>query len=202
MSDEGLGSTRVDIVRGEDAVASGFARSVRVGRAVIGESEVVVGETLPAPDEAELPPPIDPAFSGADIVAAIADGGLRIGPLAELLGGTIVDPNPEALRFAVPAVAWMGNFFGTMHGGIIGTIVAQAASLGVAANMRAGTGYQLVDFTVAFLRSPAVDGQPVTATATPAKLGRRLSTVDVELRAADGTLLARATADARCDLSG
>ena len=108
--------------------------------------------------------------------------------------------DPAALRLAVPAAKWMGNFFGTMHGGMIATIVAQAASLGVAANLRAGVGYQLVEFTVAFLRSPAVDGRVVTATVTPVKIGRRLSTVDVELHDADGMLLARATADARCDL--
>ncbi|MFT4201018.1 PaaI family thioesterase [Gordonia sp. (in: high G+C Gram-positive bacteria)] len=199
MSDDAMGSTAVRVTRGDELLMQGQARNVRVGRAVVGESEVVAGEPLPAPDDAELPEPIDPALSGAEVVAAIADGRRRIGPLGELLGATIVDPDPAALRIEVPAVEWMGNFFGSMHGGMIGTIVAQAASLGVAANMRPGTGYQLAEFTVAFLRSPAVDGQRLVATVTPVKLGRRLSTVDVELHAADGTLLARGTADARCD---
>ncbi|GED99329.1 PaaI family thioesterase [Gordonia crocea] len=199
MSDEALGSTTVRITRGGEPVLTGTARNVRVGRAVVGESEVVVGEPLPAPDEVPAPAPIDPSLTGAQIIASIADGSRRIGPLAELLGGEVVDPDPAALRFAVPAAQWMGNFFGTMHGGMIGAITAQAASLGVAANLRAGVGYQLVEFTVAFLRSPAVDGRPVTATVTPVKIGRRLSTVDVVLHDADGTLLARGTADARCD---
>lgn len=200
MSDEAFGSTAVRVTRGDEEVAGGRARSARVGRARIGESEIVVGPTLPAPDDAELPEPIDPSLTGAQIVASIADGERRIGPLGELLDGSISDADPAALRLAVPAAKWMGNFFGTMHGGMIATIVAQAASLGVAANLRAGVGYQLVEFTVAFLRSPAVDGRVVTATVTPVKIGRRLSTVDVELHDADGMLLARATADARCDL--
>lgn len=200
MSDESFGSTRVRLSRDGEPVASGSARSVRVGRAVIGESEVVAGETLPAPDDAELPTPLDPSLSGAQIVAGIADGSLSAGPLAELLGAKIADPDPSALRLAVPTVAWMGNFFGTMHGGIIATITAQAASFGIAANMRPGVGYRIVEFTIAFLRSPALDGRPVVATVKPVKIGRRLSTVDVELHADDGTLLARATADARCDL--
>ncbi|MFT3900900.1 MAG: PaaI family thioesterase [Gordonia sp. (in: high G+C Gram-positive bacteria)] len=199
MHDDSFGSTTIRVTRGEDTVVHGMSRSVRVGRAVVGEPEVVAGETLPAPDDADLPEPIDPALSGADVVAAIADGSRRIGPLGELLGARIVDASPEALRLEVPAVEWMGNFFGSMHGGMIATIVAQAASLGIAANMRPGVDYQLTEYTVAFLRSPAVDGQNVVATVTPVKLGRRLSTVDVELHAADGTLLARGTADARCD---
>ncbi|HNP57203.1 MAG TPA: PaaI family thioesterase [Gordonia sp. (in: high G+C Gram-positive bacteria)] len=201
MSDEAFGSTTVRVTRGDDEeVAGGRARSARVGRARIGESEIVVGPTLPAPDDAELPEPIDQSLTGAQIVASIADGERRIGPLGELLGASIADADPAAVRLAIPAAKWMGNFFGTMHGGMIATIVAQAASLGVAANLRAGVGYQLVEFTVAFLRSPAVDGRSVTATAIPVKIGRRLSTVDVELHDADGILLARATADARCDV--
>ncbi len=199
MSDDALGSTTVRITGDGEPVVIGSARSVRVGRAVVGESEVVVGEPLPAPDEAPVPVPIDPSLSGAQVIAAIAAGRLPVGPLGELLGAVVVDAEPAALQMTVPAVAWMGNFFGTMHGGMIGTITAQAASLGVAANLRAGVGYQLVEFTVAFLRSPAVDGRAVTATVTPVKIGRRLSTVDVALHDADGTLLARATADARCD---
>ena len=91
------------------------------------------------------------------------------------------------MRLAIPAAKWMGNFRHDARrhdrdhrraGGVAG----------VAANLRAGVGYQLVEFTVAFLRSPAVDGRSVTATAIPVKIGRRLSTVDVELHDADGIL--------------
>jgi uncharacterized protein (TIGR00369 family) len=200
MFDDALGSTTVRVVRDDEVVVRGQARSVRVGRTVIGESGVVVGEPLPAPDEAEPPPTIDPTLSGAAVIASIADGTLRIGPLAELLNATIIDPDPTALRLAVETSRWMGNFFGTMHGGIISTIAAQAASLGIQANMPTGHDYQLIEFTIAFLRSPAVDGQRITATVNPVKIGRRLSTVDVLLQDAEGTLVARATADARCDL--
>ena len=50
MSDEAFGSTTVRVTRGDDEeVAGGRARSARVGRARIGESEIVVGPTLPAP---------------------------------------------------------------------------------------------------------------------------------------------------------
>ena len=199
MFDEAIGSTTVSIRRGDEPIVVGSARSVRVGRAIVGESELVAGEPLPAPDDAQKPPPIDEALSGAQLVESIAEGHRSIGPLAQMLGGSIIDPDPSALRFAVAATPWMGNFFGTMHGGMIATIVAQAASLGVAATMPAGRDYQLIELTVAFLRSPAVDGQEVVATVVPVKLGRRLTTVDIALHDSDGTLLARGTADARCD---
>ena len=76
-------------------------------------------------------------------------------------------------------------------------VVAQGLSFAAQA-AAPGAGYQLIDFTVAFLRSPAVDGRTVQVHTRPVKVGRRLGVFAADLYDGD-VLLASGTADARFD---
>ncbi|GAA4659556.1 PaaI family thioesterase [Gordonia humi] len=199
MSSHTYGTTSVDIVGdGDRLLCTGLARNVRVGRV----TDARPGLHLSVPESpnahpAVTAPPVD--LTGREIVSAIRDGA-PIGPLARLLGGSITAVDDTALTFTAETAPWMGNVMGTMHGGVIGAIVAQGCSLGAQSFTGPGQRYQMVDFTVAFLRSPAVDGRGVHVRVTPVKLGRRLSVFDADLRDDDGTLLAHATADVRFDV--
>ncbi|MBD0021152.1 PaaI family thioesterase [Gordonia pseudamarae] len=168
---------------------TGTARSVRVGRG--GEDTDM--DSLAAPSAAGegcLPEPIDPELSGRDIVDAIAAGALDPGPIVRLLDGRI-----EEGRFVVRTAPWMGNHFGTMHGGLIATIVAQGISLAAQAHTAPGVDYRVADLSVGFYRSPAVDGGEVIVEVEPVKVGRRIGSFDAVLRTRDGLLLSKAVAD-------
>ncbi len=174
----------------------GTARNVRVGRALVVQGD---HSALPEPvaPVAPLPAPLDPARTGAQVVAAIAAGEIAAGPLAELLGAAVVVGAGGVELHAVTA-PWMGNIMGTMHGGVIGAIVAQGLSYAAQAATPAGVGYQVVEYSVAFLRSPQVDGRTVIVRTEPIKVGRRLGVFAAKLYDGD-TLLAHATADVRFD---
>lgn len=179
-------------------LCTGIARSVRVGREIVVDG-----------DAAELPEPVAPAAAGAlpttdlqrtgrEIVADIVDGTAPIGELGRLLGGTVSFDDDGEVRFDCVTAPWMGNVMGTMHGGVIAAVVAQGLSFAGQAAAPAGVEYQLVDFSVAFLRSPAVDGRTLQVRTKTTKVGRRLGIFTAELYDGD-VLLATAHGDVRFD---
>ena len=201
IADAGYGSTTVQITRGAgDVVCVGTARNVRVGRPVVDASDADVSHPDPvAPNTRPTVASLDPSLSGAEVVARLMDGRLPLGPIAELLGATVTSTSDDgAVVVEFTAAPWTANLLGTMHGGVIGAMLAQSCSLGAQRNVRAHGAYQLIDFTCEFHRSPAVDGRRVRVEVSPVKLGRRLSIFDARMY--DGEqLLGRATADARYD---
>ncbi|MCS3880397.1 uncharacterized protein (TIGR00369 family) [Gordonia amarae] len=189
IDDGSYGVTSVDLrTAGGDLVMTGTARSVRVGR---GKSDVDMDAVVApdGPDDGYLPDPIDPALSGQEIVDAIAAGVLDPGPIIRLLGGGLEDG-----RFIVRTAEWMGNHFGTMHGGLIAAIVGQGISFAAQAHTAPGVGYQVTDMSVGFYRSPELGGE-VVVDVEPVKVGRRIGSFDATMRTRDGLLLSKASAD-------
>lgn len=202
MHDNGFGSTRVDIATTAGYLCcSGTARNVAVGRAFDDNPADQRGVGAPpevGSDRTPLPAPIEAGLDGRTIVEQIADGSRAIGPLADLLNGRvdIVDhPLGAGVRFVARTEPWMGNVFGTMHGGVIAAMVAQACSLAGQAGASAGHDYQVGDLAISFLRSPAVHGGEVVVDVEPVKVGRRIGSFDATMRAHDGMVLSRAAAD-------
>lgn len=195
MSDEAYGATAVR-VSGESgrSLCFGSARNVRVGRDLVFEGDHL---QIPAPTApAGTLCSVDPATPGREVIESFAHAWSSIGPLGELLGGAVSFGPDGNVEFAATTAPWMGNIMGTMHGGLIGAIVAQGLSYAAQATTPAGVGYQLIDFTVAFHRSPIVDGRTIVVQTRPVKVGRRLGVFAAELH--DGAnLLASATGDVR-----
>ncbi|MFW0788827.1 PaaI family thioesterase [Gordonia sp. CPCC 205333] len=193
MSDDGYGTTTADITTTAGLlVTTGLTRNVRVGRTSNSRDEI---GTLTDPAPRQLPA-TDPNLAGHKIIEAIAHGDHPIGPIAELVDGS-VSVRDGATRFTSITASWMANMMGTMHGGMIGTIGALACSFGAQAHTQPGSDYQILDFDIGFYRSPAVDGTPVHVDVTPIKVGRRIGSFEANMRTDDRTLLARATADVR-----
>lgn len=214
--DERSGVTRVEIRTGTGRVCCvGTVRSVHVGRTADVDPYDV--QTPEVPDCADMhaadgdgvgaygvhpPDVIAPSMSGRDVVNEIAAGVRSPGALVRLLGGRVEVPaeaavgsGAPALRFVVQTAPWMGNTFGTMHGGVILTIVGHACSLAGQQMAAPGTDYELGDLSVGLYRSPAVHGTPVTVEVTPVKTGRRIASVRARMTGPDDLLLAEGVAD-------
>ncbi|MFT3716920.1 MAG: PaaI family thioesterase [Gordonia sp. (in: high G+C Gram-positive bacteria)] len=192
------GVTDVEVRSAAGLVCTGTARNMRVGRDV-----VEVGDHLQVPEPVAPSAPAvaapDPGSSGGEIIAGLAAGDLPRGPFADLLGVRVA-VDGDAVVTEAAAAPWTANIMGTMHGGVIGALVGQGLSYGAQAHTAPGQDYLISEYSVSFLRSPAVDGRPVTVRVQPIKLGRRLSVLQAFLY--DGeTVLAHAVADVRMDLS-
>ncbi|HOT07676.1 MAG: hypothetical protein A4E45_01952 [Methanosaeta sp. PtaB.Bin039] len=85
-----------------------------------------------------------------------------------------------------------GNIFGTVHGGVIFSLLDQA--FGAAANSH-GTVYVALNVSVNYLR-PARVGEPLYAEAREINRSRRVSTYQLEARNRAGELIATAQATA------
>ncbi|AZG48264.1 PaaI family thioesterase [Gordonia insulae] len=202
MRDDGFGSTRVDIATSTGHLCcSGGARNVAVGRTFDADPTRERGVGVPpsgAHDGIHLPPAIEPGLTGRQIVEEIAAGVRPPGPIAELLNGSVALVEHErgaGVRFTARTEPWMGNVFGTMHGGVIAAIASLACSFAGQANAVAGADYQLGDLAIGFLRSPAVSGGDVVVEVVPVKIGRRIASVEATMHGSDGVLLSRAAAD-------
>lgn len=199
------GTSSVEIAaRRRGLCCIGTARSVRVGRAAQFDpiaqdcSDVLVTNEI----DFDRVPSNDTGLPGFDIVTQIARGDRAAGPLVELLGGRVAscaglgDRRGYSVRYVSATAAWMANTFGTMHGGVIATIGAQACSLAAQAHTAAQQDYRLDDFSIGFFRSPEVKGREIIVDVTPVKVGRRIVSFQASMTAEDGTLLSQATADA------
>ncbi len=205
MHDDAWGSTSVEIRTGAgDLCCVGTARNVRVGRAPTGATpSAELG--LPTPrcadaDQSVLPEPIPATLSGREVVDEIASKMREPGPLTDMLNGRVevidgTSDRESGIRFRSATEPWMGNMFGTMHGGVIATIAGQAASFAGHFHAGAGQEYSIGDMTIGFYRSPAVDGSEVVVEVTPIKLGRRISSFEATMTSYDDVLLSRATVD-------
>lgn len=194
-----FGLTTIDVTAGDGLVATVQARSARTGRVfdaalldrLTGASGSARGWPVPAslPSDTPAPPAIDPVLTGDQIVAAIIDGRLGAGPIADLLG---VTPTPDGARFR-PA-PWMANALGSMHGGVVAAAVAQACSWAGQSRTGAGQEYRLADLSVDFFRSPPVDVDELTIATRFVRVGRRVVSIAAELRDPDDTVLVQASA--------
>ncbi|MBD0861023.1 PaaI family thioesterase [Gordonia sp. zg691] len=205
MHDDAWGTTSVEIRTGGGRLSCvGTARNVRVGRAPTGTSPTseigtAVPECVDCRDVA-LPESIPSSMTGRAVVEEIATKMRAPGPLTQMLNGRVevldgAADRDTGIRFRSATDPWMGNMFGTMHGGVIATIVGQAASFAGQLHAAPGQTYSLGDMAIGFYRSPAVDGSEVIVEVTPIKAGRRISSFEATMRSYDDVLLSRATVD-------
>lgn len=197
LSDDAYGATAVRIsgARGR-SLCFGSARSVRVGRELVvdGDHQQIPAPTAPSGELCS----VDPNMPGREVIESLAHAWTSLGPLGALLGGQVSFAPDGTVQFSSTTAGWMANIMGSMHGGVIAAIVAQGLSYAAQAATPAGVGYQLIEFSTAFHRSPIVDGRTVVVHTRPIKVGRRLGFFAAELY--DGAnLLASATADVRFD---
>jgi uncharacterized protein (TIGR00369 family) len=113
--------------------------------------------------------------------------------VAELLGMRAVLAELGTAVFACDADARFANPMGTVHGGIIATLLDSALGCAVQTVLPAGAGYTTLGLEVKYLRPVAVDAGELRATGTVVHAGRRQATATAELTDSDGRLLATAT---------
>lgn len=132
-------------------------------------------------------------LDGMEQLRLIFEGVLPPAPIAETLGmvefggerGSIsVELDPEHRHY---------NPLGTVHGGVLSTLLDTAAACSVHSTLEAGERYTSLDLTVKFLRPVTVESGRLRAVGRVVQRGRRTALAEAQLHDASDRLVAHAT---------
>jgi len=92
----------------------------------------------------------------------------------------------------VPRPAF-SNPLGTVHGGILSTLLDSSMACAVHSSLPAGAGYTTLELKVNFIRPVPPEGGKLTCEGTVVHLGRKVATTEGRILDADGKLIAHGT---------
>lgn len=131
--------------------------------------------------------------SGLETLQAMVAGEVPAPPVMHLLGmgelvvahGTVsVTLEPQEFHY---------NPLGSVHGGVIATLLDTATGCAVHTTLPAGMGYTSLDLNTRFLRPVTIRSGVLTCTGTVIARGRRTATAEARLTDLRGALIAHAT---------
>ncbi|GGK85729.1 PaaI family thioesterase [Mangrovihabitans endophyticus] len=132
-------------------------------------------------------------LSGLDMLRSLAKGDLPRPPVMELLDAEGVDAEHGRVTFALEPREFHYNPLGTVHGGVISTMLDTAAACAVHSMLPAGVSYTTLDLNVKFLRPVTVESGRLTCTGEVIQRGRRTALAQARMVDTAGRLVAHAT---------
>jgi uncharacterized protein (TIGR00369 family) len=132
-------------------------------------------------------------LSGIELLSAVGRGELPPPPIMRTLGIEALDVGEGWIRFGMVPQEMHYNPLGTVHGGVLATLLDSATGCAVHSVLPAGFGYTSMDLTTKYLRPVTADTGKVIATGTLLSRGSRTALAEAKLTDARGRLLAHAT---------
>jgi uncharacterized protein (TIGR00369 family) len=133
------------------------------------------------------------AMSGLDMWRAIASGALPRPPIGELMDFDITEVDDGRIVFTSQPAEWMLNPIGSVHGGMISTMLDTCVGCAVHTTLPVGAGYTTLELKVNFVRAVRPAMGRLVATGSVIHVGGRIATAEGRLETADGVLCAHAT---------
>jgi uncharacterized protein (TIGR00369 family) len=131
--------------------------------------------------------------SGIETLRAVGAGELPPPPIMSTLDVSGVAFEVGTATFRLVPQEFHYNPLGTVHGGVIATLLDSAAGCAVHSVLGAGEGYTSLDLTTKYLRPVTTATGEVTATGTVLSRGSRTALAQAQLTDARGRVLAHAT---------
>jgi len=132
-------------------------------------------------------------MDGFEQLLAFFDGRLPSAPIAETLGLENFGGERGAIHVELVPEHRHYNPIGSVHGGVLATLLDTAAACSVHSTLAAGERYTSVDLTVKFLRAVTVESGRLRAEGSVIQRGRRTALAQAQLVDAQGRLVAHAT---------
>ncbi|MBE3557704.1 MAG: PaaI family thioesterase [Ktedonobacteraceae bacterium] len=132
-------------------------------------------------------------ISGIEYLRALMTGKLPAPPFAILTGTWLSEVSEGRVVFTAEPAEYHYNTLGTVHGGIIATILDSALGCAVQSLLPAGTGYTTLELKVNYLRPLTVKTGTVSCEGKVIHLGGRIATAEARLTDREGKLYAHAT---------
>ena len=132
-------------------------------------------------------------LDGMEQLRLMTEGVLPPAPIALTLGMVDFGGERGSIHVSLEPEERHYNPLGTVHGGVLSTLLDTAAACSVHSTLAPGEAYTSLDLTVKFLRPVTVDSGRLTATGSVIQRGRRTALAEAQLHDAAGKLVAHAT---------
>lgn len=132
-------------------------------------------------------------ISGIEYLRALQSGELPPPPFAVLLGIWITEVSEGRVVFAAEPGEYHYNPLGTVHGGVMATLLDSALGCAVQSLLPAGTTYTTLELKVNYLRPVTVKTGTIYTEGKIIHLGGRIATAEARMTDAAGKLYAHGT---------
>jgi uncharacterized protein (TIGR00369 family) len=132
-------------------------------------------------------------LDGLGQLEAMIAGEMPHPPVMDTLGMTDMRAERGRVVVEMPAAGFHYNPLGSVHGGVISTMLDTAAGCAVHSTMAVGEFYTSLDLTVKFLRPVTVESGLLTCEGSVIQRGRRTALAQAQLSDEAGRLVAHAT---------
>jgi uncharacterized protein (TIGR00369 family) len=132
-------------------------------------------------------------YDGLEFLRAIRDGALPAAPIADLLGFAPREVEPGHVTFVLEPSPEHYNPIGSVHGGVIATMLDTVMGCALHSTLPKGSGYTTLDISIRYTRPVTVQTGPVTAIGELVHKGRRTATSEARLVDELGRVLATGT---------
>jgi uncharacterized protein (TIGR00369 family) len=134
-----------------------------------------------------------PTMSGLDFIKGFVDGSIPAPPIMKLMGITAVAAELGSVTFVADPDESHYNPIGTVHGGLVCTLLDSALGCAAQTTLAQGQAYTSLDITVSYLRPVLATSGRLTAVGRVVKPGSRAAFTKGTVHDAAGKLVAAAT---------
>lgn len=132
--------------------------------------------------------------NGLEILRGVADGSTeRPHSVHDLIGMVFTAVDTGTVSVRMPVEPQFANLNGTVHGGILSTLLDTVMGCAVLSTLAEGELHTTLELKVNFVRAVRLDGGDLDATGTIVHRGRRVATSEGQIRDAAGKLVAHGT---------
>jgi uncharacterized protein (TIGR00369 family) len=131
--------------------------------------------------------------SGLELLQALSRGDYPPPPVMRLLGMDGLEVEEGRVTVTMPVMEYQYNPLGTVHGGVLATLLDTATGCAVHSTLPAGQGYTSLDLTTRFIRPVTIRSETLRCEGTVISRGRRTAIAEARLTDSAGRLIAHAT---------
>ncbi|WP_368498494.1 PaaI family thioesterase [Herbiconiux sp. A18JL235] len=132
-------------------------------------------------------------MAGIDYLGALARGEISAPPMAKLMGMTLTEVSEGRAVFRCTPDESHYNTIGTVHGGLVCTLLDSAVGCAVQTTLAAGLGYTSIELKVSYLRPLHRHSGEIVCVGTVVKPGRRVAFAEGVVTDASGAVIATAS---------
>ena len=132
-------------------------------------------------------------MDGLEFMRAMIAGEIPPPPITGLMNMTAISADVGTVTFTCEPDESMYNPIGTVHGGLVCTLLDSVLGCATQTTLPAGQGYTSLDITVSYLRPVLASSGPLTAVGRVVKPGSRAAFTEGTVHDANGKLVATAT---------